>query len=108
MVMELSQVLFLVLAYETAVLREAETAEFPPSVLLCVVRVPLPLLMWCTPRLQSVTCSKRQAVRQQTSPRSSKLSIFCGLDHGCLGLWFDGICRQLFNGVVSTQRFFGL
>ena len=58
--MELSQVLFLVLAYETAVLREAETAELPPSVLLCGVRVPLavPLLMWCTPRLQSVTCSK--------------------------------------------------
>ena len=56
--MELSQVLFLVLAYETAVLREAETAELPPSVLLCVVRVPLPLLMWCTPPLQSVTCSK--------------------------------------------------
>jgi hypothetical protein len=103
--MELSQVLFLVVAYETAVLREAETAELPPSVLLCVVRVPLPLLMWCTPRLQSVTCSKRQAVRQQTSPRSSKLSIFW---IGCLGLWFDGICRQLFNGVVSTQRFIGL
>ena len=55
--MELAQVLFLAVAYETAVLREAESAELPPSVLLCGVRVPLavPLLMWCTPRLQSVS-----------------------------------------------------